>query len=164
MSKEGKGGGSEEKAYDVLLKCRELDINHFVSRSNVCVVVQGAIIALVAKPMLAQSGTLTWADRLLGVTVALAGLAFSVLCIRVVKGASFWVSYWESRLAEIESRVLPDVKIFRDHPSGGNREKLEELAGPPWRLSYVSSRKALLGMFYLFFAVWLLLLIFVAVR
>jgi len=152
------------RAYETFLKCREQDLNHTVSRSNVCIGVQAALLAFGARPMLMFSTPVTLAEKAVGFAIALAGLVLSVIALRVVRGVHFWVSYWEWRLAEIEEHVIPEVEVFRNYPCRSNKERLLELSQLPNPLIYVSSRRAMLAMFYSFVVIWIGLLIVMTVR
>jgi hypothetical protein len=146
------------EAYETLLRCRELELNLHSTRSNLCLVVEGALLSFVAPAILALKPESQLPEKFIPLLLALSGVIFSVVCVGVVRGASFWVSYWEHRLAEHESAVLPTIAIFRDHPSERNTTLLARL---PKHLQYVSSRKAMLWLFRLLAAFWTLLFVFI---
>ena len=148
-------------AYETLLKCRELELKLHIERSNVCLVVEGALMAFIAPALLQLKPTATMSERFIPLVVAIFGLALSLISIVIVNGADFWISYWEHRLAELEGVTLPTIAIFRDHPSTRNATLLARL---PTHLKYVSSRKAMLQLFRALALTWLMLLIVVAFR
>ena len=90
------------------------------------------------------------------------GLIMAAFSGKVVKGSSFWVSYWEHKLEEIEVKVLPHVEIFRNHPRSGNTQLLKSLR-KRWNLRYVSTRKSTIWMFRVLLILWLLLLSYIIV-
>ncbi|MCX6567140.1 MAG: hypothetical protein NTW38_12110 [Candidatus Aminicenantes bacterium] len=155
---------SVNKAFEILQKCRELELNHFVSRSNICVLVQGALLAFSTQAFLGVARGASLHETMMTLALAVTGMLLSVFSLRVVKGAYFWVSYWEYRLAEFEEKALPDVWIFRNHPSAHNKALLEILRNHKPPLKYYSSRKGLLSVFYLFMFVWSCLLVVVVTR
>lgn len=148
-------------AYQTLLRCRDLELNLHVTRSNLCLVVEGALLAFVAPSMISLKAGASVVDKAVPLLLALSGIAVSAICIPIVRGASFWVSYWEHRLGEIEARVLPTIAIFRDHPSDHNKERLKRL---PEHLKYVSSRGAMMLLFRLLTLFWVALFVFVLLR
>lgn len=111
--------------------------------------------------MLGLKGGASLVEKVVPLLLTLSGVAVSAICIPIVRGASFWVSYWEYRLGDIESRVLPTISIFRDHPSDHNKELLQRL---PAHLRYVSSRRAMMLLFRLLMFFWLALFTFVLLR
>ena len=147
-----------KSAFDVLLKCRELELNLHMARSNLCLVVEGALLAFVAPAILALKPDTPLEEKIVPLLLALSGVAVSAVCIPIVRGASFWVAYWEYRLSELESTVLPTVAIFRDHPSWRNQARLKML---PSHLKYVSSRQAIMFLFWLLTFFWVALCIFI---
>ena len=69
---------------------------------------------------------------------------------RITKTGTFWVSYWERKLSEIEDVALGKFKIFRDHPAFSDeaRERAK-------REGYVSSKETIKLFSFLFIIVWL---------
>ena len=146
------------QAYGTLLRCREIELTLHSTRSNLCLVVEGALLSFVAPAILALKPETHLEEKIIPLLLALSGVVVSVVCVVVVRGASFWVSYWEYRLAQLESTVLPTISIFRDHPSERNTALLTRL---PAHLQYVSSRKAMLWLFRLLTVFWVSLFIFI---
>jgi len=146
------------RAYETLLKCRETELNLHMARSNLCLVVEGALLAFVAPAILGLKPEPQLVEKIMPILLSLSGVAVSAICIPIVRGASFWVAYYEYRLSELESNVLPTIPIFRDHPSERNRERVGRL--PPY-LQYVSSRNAILLLFRLLTGFWVALSLFV---
>lgn len=161
VSKESVFPEEQAKAYDTLLKCREIDLNLFVARSNVCIVLQGALLAFIAKPLIEFNPQVTFANKVMVLFLSLLGLSLSFISMRLVNGSSFWVSYWEHRLCEVEKNVLPNVLIFQDQPSSRNIDLLKRL---PSHLKYVSSRQSMRWFFILFTLLWVLLFLFILVE
>jgi len=154
-----------QKAYEIALSRSELESNHFVSRFNGCIVVQGALLAFAVRPILTVTAGATLCERIVGLAVAISGVLLSLLSLRILSGAYFWVSYWEYRVNKFEDKVFPpDITIFRNLPYPGNKKVLEELRKHSPHLRYHGSpRKAMLAIFYLFWAVWSTLFLIVTV-
>lgn len=148
-------------AYETLLKCRELELTLHAERSNICLAVEGALMAFVAPSLLGLAAGTAFMDKAIPLLVAGFGIAISAISVSVVRGANFWIGYWEYRLAELESRMLPGIAIFRDHPSARNEALLARL---PSHLKYVSSRNSVLRLFELFTLVWVALAGIVVLR
>jgi hypothetical protein len=148
------------RAYETLLRCREVELNLHSTRSNLCLVVEGALLSFVAPAILALKPDAQLEQKLVPLLLALSGVVVSLVCIVIVRGASFWVAYWEYRLAQTELTVLPTISIFRDHPSAQNESLLKVL---PKHLRYVSSRTAMLWLFRLLTGFWVSLFVFVLI-
>jgi hypothetical protein len=156
---------SFQKAQEMIWKQSELTANHFVSRFNACVVVQGALLAFAVRPVLGAmvSGATFW-ERIVGFVVAISGVLLSLFSLRVLLGAYFWASYWEDKLAKIDEKVFPDIEVFRNLPNARNKKLLKELAESSSHLRYHGSpRKAMLAIFKLFLAIWLILLLAITI-
>jgi len=148
------------RAYETLLHCREIELNLHSTRSNLCLVVEGALLSFVAPAILALRPDAQFEERLVPLLLALSGVVVSIVCTVIVRGASFWVAYWEYRLAQVELTVLPTIAIFRDHPSAQNQGVLKAL---PRHLRYVSSRTAMLWLFRLLTGFWVALSVLVLI-
>lgn len=140
--------------YETLLKCRETELNLHVGRSNLCLIIEAALFAFVGTLIASDAAD---ADKwLLLLMTSVFGLVFSAVSISVVRGADFWIGYWEHRLAQIEPEAIRAVSIFGDHPSARNAKLLGRL---PSHLKYVSSRSAIRRLFTFLLIVWGLILI-----
>ena len=146
-------------AYETLLKCRELELTVHVERSNLCLVIEGALFAFAAPALLDLDSDASSVDLAISLRIASFGVAISVVSVAVIKGADFWISYWQRRLSETELAVLPTISIFRDHPSKSNDALLTQLAS--FGLKYVSSRSVIRRLFRFLTAVWAILFMLV---
>src|SRR5689334_14699719 len=86
------------RAFEILLKCRESELNLHMARSNLCLVVEGALLAFVAPAILALKPDTQFVERLMPMLLALSGVVVSAICVPIVRGATFWVAYYEYRL------------------------------------------------------------------
>ena len=157
-------------------KQSELAGNHLVSRFNACVVVQGLLFAFAVKPVLTMTVTATFWERIVGFVVASGGILFSWFSLRVLRGAYFWVGYWEYRLTQIDEKIFPNIEVFRNLPHADNKKedaakraenkkRLRKLAEEAPHLRYCgSSREAMVNIFYIFLATWIILLLVVVVQ
>ena len=61
------------RAYETLLKCRETELNLHMARSNLCLVVEGALLAFVAPAILALKPETQLVDKIMPMLLALSG-------------------------------------------------------------------------------------------
>jgi hypothetical protein len=80
-------------AYETLLKCRELELTVHVERSNLCLVIEGALFAFAAPALLDLDSDASSVDLAISLRIASFGVAISVVSVAVIKGADFWISY-----------------------------------------------------------------------
>jgi hypothetical protein len=160
-TKNENSGADVGRAFDVLLKGREIDLNLFSARSNLCVVLQGGLFALISRPLLELKAGTGLADKVIPLLLVVVGAMLSYFAVRVVRGGSFWVNYWEFRLEEIEGRVLHAREIFRNHPSSDNPDCRGQL---PKTLKHISSKNAVIFLFRFIELLWALIFVFVLLR
>jgi fatty acid desaturase len=140
-------------AYKYLMQARDLDNNLIYTRSNILLVVQSGLLAFVA----GSFAYLTANNPKFLVVLCIFGFIVAFFWWRIVKAGSYWVDHWESKLEQIEPRVLGGNKVFRDHPSRERdpvRKKYFKDRG------YVSARKTIKYVAITAMILWLALLAF----
>jgi len=148
------GSDMAGRAYGYLLQIRDLDNQLMWTRSNVILIVQGALFAILAS----KFDVLAKDYRFVLVIICLFGFAISYCWWRLVKGSSFWVDLWQGKLKEIEHLVTGEIKIFRNSKQDKKMPLWKILVG---RQPYVSTHKILKFVAFLSTFLWFLLLIYV---
>ena len=92
----------DKDIYRIALDTRNLEISLFWQRSNYFLVLNSGLA------LAYFSIQNVW----ISLAVAIFGLLSALLWYRTNLGSKFWQSRWEQRLAEIERRIAPDLKMF----------------------------------------------------
>lgn len=142
-----------DRAYSYLLQLRDLDNELMWTRSNIILLVQGGLLAILASQFEAL------ADKHPAVLVAMSlfGLVTACFWWRITRGGSFWVDFWQGKLKTIEHDVTGNIDIFRNHPS---REENAQRRSHFRRMGYVSTRKALITVTFMTIILWVLLCVY----
>ena len=136
-----------DRTYRYLLQMRDIDNQLMWTRSNILLLVQGGLLAILASnfDVLADKHIIALA------ALSLFGLSIAYFWWRITKGGSFWVDYWEVKLGSIEDQVTGTVEIFRNHPSR-ERDTKKRLAFR--REGYISIRKTLVIVTFVMLILW----------
>jgi hypothetical protein len=97
------------RAYEYLLQIKNIDNQLMWTRSNIVLLVQGGVLAILAS----QFGTLADKHPTILLFLPMFGLATAYFWWRMTKGGSFWVDYWQTKLRAIEPKVTGNIEIFR---------------------------------------------------
>lgn len=104
-------------AYDSLLSIRGTEFSVFAQRANLVFFVQAGMLALVGQLFVASGGSSLPGKTPLLAVLVLIGLVLGFDGFFLVRGLVFWIRHYETLLIEVESDLLPDVTVFKDHPS-----------------------------------------------
>lgn len=137
-----------DKAYKYLFDLSVLQNNLLWTRTNILLIIQGSTLTLVASSFLGE-------NSFGKIILCLFGLITSIFFLRITKGGSFWITYFETKMKEIEKFVLGEqINIFRENPHYNMQNKSVKYKG------YVSTRKSLLFISTAFIMIWLILIIY----
>lgn len=155
QEKPEKESGAEDKkaelAYKLLLQIRDLDNKLLWTRINIMLIIQGILFSFVA------TSFSSLVDKFSSIIILMAifGLISAYFLQWEAMGGSFWVSYWERKLSEIEHEALGEFEIFRNHPTTTPevRKRLK-------REGYKSTRKAIVIFSFIFIIIWMVLIFY----
>lgn len=99
---------SAKFAYEKILQIRDLDNQLMWTRINILIVFQGVLFGTIA----AGFYTLKINQPKLLILLTGIGLFSSIALYSIAKGGSWWISHWETTLAEIEPSVIEEIEIF----------------------------------------------------
>jgi len=153
-SSEQPTGSKDDKTlvvYKFYLQLRELDDKLMWTRVNVMFLIQGILFSFLASTF----PSLIDKYSSIIILISIFGLASAYFLWHIAKGGSFWVTYWEKKLKDIEERAIGDFEIFRKHPRTDD-ETREQLK----KEGYKSTREAIVYVSFMFFIVWLFLIIY----
>jgi len=138
-----------EKAFCYLMQCAILSTDLMWKRSNIMLIIQGSILALIMSPYFSM--------RPVGsIAFCLFGFMISFFWWRITKGGDFWVTCWESKLRDIEEYVIGDhITMFRSHAHMTDSADLRKHFKSS---GYVSTRKTLMQVSKFSMFIWILLL------
>lgn len=140
-------------AYKTLLGIRDLDSKMLWNRINIMIVIQSVLISFVGN--IIRSDLISIGENYFVILIiGFFGLLTSILQFFTAQGGSFWVSYWEKKLASIEEESTGSVKIFRKHPSYDLMIRKEAR-----KEGRVSTRKIIKVVSLLFSLLWLLIIV-----
>jgi len=138
-------------AYKLLLQIRDLDNQLMWTRINIVLLIQGILFAFLASSF----SSLIDKYPIVISLVEFFGLISAIFLFAIAKGSSFWVTYWQKKLAEIEQEAIGNFEIFRHHPAHDAVIKKEEK-----KEGYIPTRKTIIVFCGIFVAVWSFILIY----
>lgn len=101
------------RAYEHLLKIRDLDNTLMWTRANIALILQAGLLAFVAPSIT----NLTANNRFISIVIAGFGLMISAFWVMLTRGGLFWIKYWQRKMAEIEPKLFGgSIEIFSSHP------------------------------------------------
>lgn len=142
---------NEDLAYKILADVSNLDVKLMWDRTNVILILQGALLAFLGSGYNSDNFVLT-------LSIIVFGLITSFLWWRITKGGSFWVSHWEEKMRSIEQITFGDkINIYRYHPSDTQDSNLKKRFREQ---GYRSTRRSLLFIALLMNFIWIFLLLY----
>lgn len=138
-----------EKAFCYLMQLDLLSIDLMWKRSNIMLIIQGSILALIMSRYFSVSPVGI-------ISLCVFGFMISFFWWRITKGGDFWVTCWESKLRDIEKYVIGDhITMFRSH---AHMTESDDLKKHFKRAGYVSTRKTRIGVSFFSMFIWIILL------
>jgi len=155
QKKPEKESGAEDKkaelAYKLLVQIRSYADKLLWTRVNTMLIIQGVLFSFIATSF----SSLVDKFPLIIILMSIFGLISAYFLWYITMGASFWVSYWEKKLSEIEHEALGEFEIFRNHP-----HYIPEARKRLKREGYKSTRKGIVTLSFIFIIIWMALIFY----
>lgn len=114
------------------------------TRSGFMLIAHAALLGFLTRLLPDQPSAASWQSIGLTFGVSLFGLALSLLWMRAIQDAIWWINRWLTILLVLEPQAYGEINVFRDVPELGDPN------APPHRLRKVAEQVV-----WLFRAVWI---------